>query len=155
MTFLKKKGYFVRGADWVLPEYEPSHADEFLQLDLRRWEHCLIAAQGMDQIYNLAANMGGIGFIETHKAEIVHDNTLINVHMIEAARQCQVSRYLYTSSACIYPGYRQNTPDVSPLKELKQLVSLHLKDNPDLTKAQIAELQKALPNCKISHNATK
>ncbi len=117
VSALKKKGYFVRGADWVLPEYEASHADEFLQLDLRRWENCLIASQGMDQIYNLAANMGGIGFIETHKAEIVHDNTLINVHMIDAARQCQVSRYLYTSSACIYPGYLQNSPDVSPLKE--------------------------------------
>ena len=71
----------------------------------------------MEQVYNLAANMGGIGFIETHKAEIVHDNTLINIHMLDAAREHGIERYLYTSSACIYPGYKQNTPDVTPLKE--------------------------------------
>jgi nucleoside-diphosphate-sugar epimerase len=61
--------------------------------------------------------MGGIGFIESHKAEIMHDNVLINIHMLEAARLNGVVRYLYTSSACIYPGYRQKTPDVTPLKE--------------------------------------
>ncbi len=114
---LKEKGYYVRGVDLVQPEYEPTKADEFIQLDLRRWENCLTATSGMDQVYNLAANMGGIGFIESHKAEIVHDNTLINIHMLEAARHAGIQKYLYTSSACIYPGYLQNTPDISPLKE--------------------------------------
>jgi nucleoside-diphosphate-sugar epimerase len=117
VTYLKERGYWVRGVDIVEPEYETTKADEFLLLDLRRWENCLKAAEGVEQVYNLAANMGGIGFIETHKAEIVHDNTLINIHMLDAAREHGIERYLYTSSACIYPGYKQNTPDVTPLKE--------------------------------------
>jgi GDP-D-mannose 3',5'-epimerase len=86
-------------------------------LDLRRWPNCLEAVRGVDHVYNLAANMGGIGFIETHKAEIVHDNILINIHMLEAARSNAIERFLYTSSACIYPGYKQNSTEVTPLKE--------------------------------------
>jgi nucleoside-diphosphate-sugar epimerase len=73
--------------------------------------------RGIDEVYGLAANMGGIGFIETNKAVIVRDNTLINLNSIEAARANGVKRYLYTSSACIYPGYLQKQTDVSPLKE--------------------------------------
>jgi GDP-D-mannose 3',5'-epimerase len=111
------KGYTVRGADVNPPEYEPSPAHEFRVLDLRRWESCLEATSGMDHVYHLAANMGGIGFIEANKAVIVHDNTLINTHMLEAARRNGASRFLYTSSACIYPGYLQGSPDVTPLKE--------------------------------------
>ncbi|HKX31803.1 MAG TPA: NAD-dependent epimerase/dehydratase family protein, partial [Blastocatellia bacterium] len=84
---------------------------------LRRWTDCQQATRGVDEVYNLAANMGGIGFIHSHKAEIMHDNVLINVQMLEAARLNGVQRYLYTSSACIYPGYKQNTPDLTPLKE--------------------------------------
>jgi GDP-D-mannose 3', 5'-epimerase len=99
------------------PDYEPSPAEDFRVLDLRRWESCLEATSGMEQVYHLAANMGGIGFIETNKAVIVHDNTLINTHMLEAARRNGASRFLYTSSACIYPGYLQGSPDVTPLKE--------------------------------------
>lgn len=117
VNYLKERGYWVRGVDLVYPEYEQTKADEFIIGDLRRWENCLKATQGVDQVYNLAANMGGIGFIESHKAEIVHDNTLINVHMVDAAREHKVKKYLYTSSACIYPGYKQNTPDIAPLKE--------------------------------------
>src|SRR4028118_1256619 len=109
---LKSDGYWVRGVDIKYPEYEASHADEFELLDLRRSENCLRATSGVEQVYNLAANMGGIGFIENHKAEIMHDNVLINIHMLEAARLSGVERYLYTSSACIYPGYKQDTPDV-------------------------------------------
>jgi len=71
----------------------------------------------MDQVYGLAANMGGIGFIEHNKAVIMHDNVLINIHMLEAARLNGIQRYLYTSSACIYPGYKQTSADVTPLKE--------------------------------------
>ena len=116
-SYLKARGYWVRGADIKEPEYSQTAADEFELLDLRRWPNCLAAVRGVDQVYNLAANMGGIGFIETHKAEIVHDNILINIHMLEAARLAGIERFLYTSSACIYPGYRQNTTDVAPLKE--------------------------------------
>src|SRR3989441_7636314 len=115
--YLVGKGYSVRGVDIKRPEYEESPAQEFELLDLRRWPNCLQATRGVQHVYNLAANIGGIGFIESHKAEIMHDNVLINVHMLEAARSSGVTRYLYTSSACVYPGYRQDTPDVTPLKE--------------------------------------
>jgi GDP-D-mannose 3',5'-epimerase len=81
------------------------------------WENCVEATRDIDEVYALAANMGGIGFIETNKAVIVRDNTLINHHTIEAARINGVSRFLYTSSACVYPGYLQKSPDVTPLKE--------------------------------------
>jgi nucleoside-diphosphate-sugar epimerase len=116
-TFLKAQGAWVRGVDLKHPEYAPTRADEFELLDLRRWDDCQRASRGIEEVYNLAANMGGIGFIEHNKAVIMHDNVLINVHMLEAARLNGVRRYLYTSSACIYPGYKQNSPDVTPLKE--------------------------------------
>lgn len=115
--YLVTRGYWVRGIDVKRPEYEPTAAHEFELLDLRRWDNCLSATRGVDEVYALAAEMGGIGFIETHKAEIVRDNTMINIHSIEAARVCGVKRFLYTSSACIYPGYLQKSPDVTPLKE--------------------------------------
>jgi len=102
--YLVDKGYSVRGVDVKPPEYEPSPADDFRILDLRRWENCLEATRDMDHVYHLAANMGGIGFIETNKAVIVHDNTLINTHMVEAARRNGASRLLYTSSACVTPA---------------------------------------------------
>lgn len=115
--FLVAEGHWVRGVDLKYPEYEESPAHEFELLDLRRWDNCLQATRAVDWVFNLAANMGGIGFIHAHKAEIMHDNVLINVHMLEAARLNGIKRYLYTSSACVYPGYRQNTADVTPLKE--------------------------------------
>lgn len=117
VKYLKERGYWVRGVDVKFPEYEETIADEFDLLDLKRWANCLQAARGVEQVYSLAANMGGIGFIEAHKAEIVHDNILINIHMLEAARLHEVERLLYTSSACVYPGYKQQSPDVAPLKE--------------------------------------
>jgi GDP-D-mannose 3', 5'-epimerase len=116
-NFLKQRDYWVRGVDLKHPEFGRTLADDFQIRDLRRWEHTLEATRDIDEVYNLAANMGGIGFIEHNKAMIMHDNVLINVHMLEAARQHGVRRYLYTSSACIYPGYRQQSADVTPLKE--------------------------------------
>lgn len=115
--YLVEHGYWVRGVDVKEPEYEPTAAHEFELLDLRYWENCLKATAGIEQVYGLAANMGGIGFIETNKAVIVRDNTLMNMHTVEAARQQSVKKYLYTSSACIYPGYLQKDADVTPLKE--------------------------------------
>jgi GDP-D-mannose 3',5'-epimerase len=115
--YLVNKGYWVRGVDIKEPEYERTVAHEFKLLDLTRWENCLEATEAVDEIYGLAANMGGIGFIETHKAEIVRDSTLMNIHTIEAARQNGIKRYLFTSSACIYPGHLQKDADVTPLKE--------------------------------------
>lgn len=115
--YLVNRGYWVRGVDIKEPEYEATAANEFHLLDLSRAEDCLKATAGIDEVYGLAANMGGIGFIETNKAVIVRDNSLINLHSIEAARENGVKRYLYTSSACIYPGYKQKETDVTPLKE--------------------------------------
>jgi nucleoside-diphosphate-sugar epimerase len=115
--YLVEKDYFVRGVDVKFPEYEQSPATEFRVLDLRRWESCLEATRDMDHVYHLAANMGGIGFIEENKSAIVHDNTLIDTHVLEAARLAGVSRLLYTSSACVYPGYLQSAPDIAPLRE--------------------------------------
>lgn len=110
-------GYWVRGVDVKSPDFEASPAHEFELLDLRRWDNCLRATRGVQAVYALAANMGGIGFISAHKAEIVHDNVLIDVHMLEAARSAGVDRYLFASSACVYPQYLQGSAEVTPLKE--------------------------------------
>lgn len=115
--YLQERGYWVRGVDIKEPEYEATTADEFLVLDLSEPQNCRVATEGIEEVYGLAANMGGIGFIETNKAVIVRDNTLINLNSIEAARANGVKRYLYTSSACIYPGYKQKETDVTPLRE--------------------------------------
>jgi len=115
--YLKAKGYWVRGVDIKWPSYGPTAADEFEILDLRRWADCLQATRGAEHVYQFAANMGGIGFIETVHGEVMHDNVLINTHMLEAARLQGVKRYFYSSSACVYATYKQETPDVEGLKE--------------------------------------
>lgn len=117
-TYLKQRGYWVRGADLKLPEYAPTSAHEFQLLDLRRWEACLQATHEVDEVYALAADMGGMGFISCHHAEILHNNALINWHTLEAARIAGVQRYLYTSSACVYPEFKQTEANVVPLKEV-------------------------------------
>jgi nucleoside-diphosphate-sugar epimerase len=117
VKFLRDKGYWVRGADLKLPEFMPSYAHQFMQTDLRVWNNCVKATRNMDKVYNLAANMGGIGFITEVGAEVMHDNILINTYMLEAAKQNQVKRYFYSSSACVYPTYKQENPDVQGLKE--------------------------------------
>jgi GDP-D-mannose 3',5'-epimerase len=117
VTYLKKQDYWVRGVDIKTPEFGESNADEFLRLDLRRWENCLQATDGMNEVYALAADMGGMGFISSHHAQILRNNSLISIHTLDAARENSVERYLYTSSACIYPEYRQTQTDVVPLKE--------------------------------------
>jgi GDP-D-mannose 3',5'-epimerase len=114
---LKREGYWVRGVDLRHPEFESSLADEFRVLDLRRWENCLEATAGVEQIYNLAADMGGIGYITQYLADIFHNNILINTHMLEASRLNGARRFLFSSSACVYAGYRQKSADVTPLRE--------------------------------------
>lgn len=117
VKYLKRKGYWVRGVDIKHPEFEPSPADEFELLDLRRWDNCLLATRGIDHVYHLAADMGGIGYITAHHADIARNNTLINTHMIEAARLNGVQKFFFSSSACIYPQYRQQDPNLTPLRE--------------------------------------
>ena len=117
VTDLRKRGYWVRGVDIKEPEFTDIDADEYQLLDLRRWENCLEATKDVDHVYALAADMGGMGFISANHSTILHNNALINLHTLEAARENNVSRYLYTSSACIYPEYLQEDADVTPLKE--------------------------------------
>jgi nucleoside-diphosphate-sugar epimerase len=117
VSALKHAGCWVRGVDIKYPEYGSSEADEFLIRDLRRWGSCLQATLKIDDVYALAADMGGMGYISSHHAEILHNNILISTHTLEAARENKVSRYLFTSSACVYPEYRQSSTDVEPLKE--------------------------------------
>ena len=117
VSFLRRQGYWIRGVDLKHPEFSPTKAHEFQVLDLRRWEDCLRASKGVDEIYALAADMGGMGFISCNHAQILHNNSLINIHTLEAARQNRVKRYLYTSSACVYPDYRQTDIHCVPLKE--------------------------------------
>ncbi len=117
ITTLKEKGHWVRGADIKRPAFEPTHADEFELLDLRNPDNCLCATKNIDEVYALAADMGGMGFISNHHAEILHNNSLINLNTIEAARLNGVKRYFFSSSACIYPEYRQQETVIKPLKE--------------------------------------
>lgn len=115
---LKAEGNWVRGADIKAPEYEPTAADEFEVLDLRKYENCLLATRGgIDQVYNLAADMGGIGYITAYLADISRNNILINVHMLEASRQNAIKRFLFSSSACVYAQNKQKSADVTPLRE--------------------------------------
>jgi len=114
---LKAEGYWVRGADIKEPEFEPTTADEFELLDLRHWPNCLQATRGIDQVYTLAADMGGIGYITSSLADIARNNILINAHMLEASRLNGVRRFLFSSSACVYAGFKQDEPDVAPLRE--------------------------------------
>jgi len=115
---LHRRGDFVRTADVKYDDYiKEDYCTEKLTLDLRILENCLKATKGIHQVYNLAANMGGIGFITEVGAEVMHDNTLINTFMLEAAKQNKVKRYLFTSSACVYPTYRQTNPEIEGLRE--------------------------------------
>ncbi len=114
---LKADGFWVRGVDIKAPDFGASSADEFQLLDLRLSEDCRKATQNVDHVYNLAADMGGIGYITANHADISRNNILINAHMLEASRQNGVKRFLFSSSACVYPQYKQNNADVTPLKE--------------------------------------
>jgi GDP-D-mannose 3',5'-epimerase len=115
--YLKSLGYWVRGADIKLPEFEDSQGDEFELTDLRQWDDCRKVTRDVDEVYQLAADMGGIGYITAFRAHVARNNVLINAHMLEAAAESGVSRYFYSSSACIYPMSLQESEDVTPLKE--------------------------------------
>lgn len=117
VKLLVRNGYWVRGVDLKHPEYEASAAHEFHLLDLRRMDDCLAATSGVEEVYHLAADMGGIGYITAFHADIARNNTMINIHMLEAARKHGIKRFLFSSSACIYPQYLQQSADVTPLKE--------------------------------------
>lgn len=115
VKYLKDKGYWVRGIDIKYPEWEKSSADEFIIQDLRYPAYHLF--KDIDEVYHLAADMGGIGYIETHKADIVFNNTMIDMMVLKACQEQNVGKFLFTSSACVYPAYLQDTINPFPLKE--------------------------------------
>ena len=114
---LKEGGHWVRGVDIKRPQWSESEADDFQLADLRDFGNARAACYGMDQVYALAATMGGMGFISHAHAEIIRDNTAINMNAIEAARQVGVGRYLFASSACVYPKYLQTERNHHALQE--------------------------------------
>lgn len=103
--YLKNKGYYVRGVDIKPHQWMEKNefCDEFLLLDLTKWENAVESVKEMDIVYNLAANMGGIGYIENNLASIMHDNIKINSNVVEASRIHDVEKILFSSSACVYP----------------------------------------------------
>ena len=117
VKYLKDQGCWVRGADIKNPEFEATAADDFRLTDLRDIEACHAAVRGVDEVYHLAANMGGIGFITAVRADVVRDNVTMDANMLEAAGQQRVRRFFYASSACVYPKSLQESPDVAPLRE--------------------------------------
>jgi nucleoside-diphosphate-sugar epimerase len=117
VTYLAKLGYVVRGVDIKSPEYHRTDAYEFIIADLRNYAECLSVTKNIDAIYHLAADMGGIGYISSSHANITINNTFINAHTLHAARENRVQRFLFSSSACVYPQHLQKSPDVIPLRE--------------------------------------
>jgi nucleoside-diphosphate-sugar epimerase len=110
---LKAEGFWVRGVDIKAPEFGLSAADEFLQGDLRDPETVKEAVTRIEDVYQLAADMGGAGYIFTgdHDANVMHNSATINLNVVEFGRQAGVKRFFYSSSACIYPAYNQMDPD--------------------------------------------
>ncbi len=115
---LKREGYWVRGVDIKHHEFAPTQADEFLLLDLREPENCEAALSledgTFDEVYQLAADMGGMGFISVAECEVLHNNALINIHMAHTAAEMGVPGYFFSSSVCVY---RDMEPDEPPLTE--------------------------------------
>jgi len=117
VRYLKKKGYWVKVVDIKTPKWSSSDADDFHILDLRSYQNCLEATRSMDEVYNLAADMGGMGFITTQNCRILHNNSLINANTIKASQRNDVRRYFFSSSVCVYPIDKLATVDPKPLKE--------------------------------------
>src|SRR5215213_1795451 len=111
---LKREGYWVRGVDLKYPEFSATEADDFVIGDLRRHEICSRAVdRRFDEVYQLAADMGGAGYIFTgeHDADVMHNSATINLNVLEACRKRAIKRVFYSSSACMYPEHNQTDPD--------------------------------------------
>jgi nucleoside-diphosphate-sugar epimerase len=111
---LKDEGFWVRGVDLKFPEFGPSKADEFIQGDLRDFQVCAsVLDQAFDHVYQLAADMGGAGYLFTgeNDAQVMHNSALINLHVADLCVKKGVKRIFYSSSACMYPEYNQMDPE--------------------------------------------
>jgi GDP-D-mannose 3', 5'-epimerase len=117
VKYLVARGYWVRGADTKPPEYEHSPAHEFQIGDLRGPGACLAASRDVDQVFHLAADLGGMGYTQLERAKIAHSNTLMNLQILEAARLNDVRRFLFASSASVYPQHLQKEAVSRPLRE--------------------------------------
>ncbi len=117
VTYLKKKGYWVRGVDVSMPKWSVSKADEYMCLDLRDDNNCYEVIGGVDEVYQLSASMGGMGFINKYNYEILRDNSLINIYTLEACKKLGIKKYFFSSSACAYPMHRLKEIDAKPIKE--------------------------------------
>lgn len=117
VSALRSAGYWVRGVDIKRPEYSPSHANEFLLLDLRDEAacHAAVNVKGVPsvEVYNLAADMGGMGFIHSAESDIMRNNALININMAQAASAHGVSRYFFSSSVCVYRDMAVGEPPLT------------------------------------------
>ncbi len=109
-NFLKKRGYWVRGVDIKQNQWMPrkEFCDEFLQLDLSKWENAIESVRDVEEIYNFAANMGGIGYIMSNYADVISDSVSINKNIADASRRNDVDKIFFSSSACVYPEYLQD-----------------------------------------------
>jgi GDP-D-mannose 3', 5'-epimerase len=117
---LKSEGFWVRAVDLKYPEFAPTAADDFIIADLREPEECRQAVdRPFSEIYQLAADMGGAGYIFTgeHDANVMHNSATINLNMLEACRRRNVKRVFYSSSACIYPEHNQLDPNAPVTRE--------------------------------------
>ena len=114
---LKDEGYWVRGVDLKEHEYRETAADEFLVLDLREEVNCIQALTlddgTFDEVYQLAADMGGMGFIHSAECEIMHNSILINIHMTHHAARLGVPRYFFSSSVCVYRDMQPGEPEMT------------------------------------------
>ena len=114
---LKQEGYWVRGADQKWPEFSATAADEFLQVDLRERNACQAAltlpSATFDEVYQLAADMGGMGFIHSAECEIMRNSALININMIASAAEIGVRRYFFSSSVCVYRDMEPGEPELT------------------------------------------
>ncbi len=114
---LRPEGYWVRGVDIKRHEWSPDAADEFLQLDLRVEENCKAALTvdggTFDEVYQLAADMGGMGFIHSAETEIMHNSALINIYMTDWAARLNVPRYFFSSSVCVYRDMKPGEPEMT------------------------------------------
>ena len=112
-------GHEVIVADWKKNEYleEKEFCSKFYLVDLRILKNCLTVTKDCEWVFNLAADMGGMGFIQSNHSVILYNNMMISFNMIEACRRNNVTRMLYTSSACIYPENKQLQTNIEPLKE--------------------------------------
>jgi GDP-D-mannose 3',5'-epimerase len=111
---LKHEGFWVRGVDLKFPEFSETEADDFVIGDLRDQTMCAaITDRKFDEVYQLAADMGGAGYIFTgeHDADVMHNSATINLNMVEVCRRRNIRRVFYSSSACMYPAYNQEDPD--------------------------------------------